>query len=111
MPETCSRKRRRTNSFSPTSAVDYAAIGQEKRALPLLAQAAALGADTPEVLYEVAVGYEMLHHRDEALRWLAKQTTVVERLQGRPSHATRGSPRSGPTRATSRPPTIPPKRR
>jgi tetratricopeptide (TPR) repeat protein len=50
----------------------YAAIGQEKQALPLLAQAAALAPDTPEVLYEVAVGYEMLHHREEALRWLAK---------------------------------------
>ncbi len=50
----------------------YAAVGQEKQSLPLLAQAAALAPDNPEVLYQVAVGYEMLHHRDEALRWLAK---------------------------------------
>ena len=50
----------------------YAALGKEKESLPLLAQAAALAPDIPEVLYHVAVGYEMLHHRDEALRWLAK---------------------------------------
>ncbi len=50
----------------------YAALGKEKESLPLLAQAAALAPDIPEVLYQVAVGYEMLHHRDEALRWLAK---------------------------------------
>ena len=50
----------------------YAALGMEKEALPLLAQAAALAADLPEVLYQVGVGYETLHHRDEALNWLAK---------------------------------------
>jgi eukaryotic-like serine/threonine-protein kinase len=50
----------------------YAAVKKDKEALPLLAQAAALGADIPEVLYQVAVGYEMLHRRDEALRWLGK---------------------------------------
>src|SRR5262249_8365869 len=36
----------------------YAAIGKDKESLPLLAQAAALGPDVPEVLYQVAVGYE-----------------------------------------------------
>jgi len=50
----------------------YAAVGQEKQSLPLLAQAAALAQDNPEVLYQVAVGYELLHRRDDALRWLAK---------------------------------------
>ena len=34
--------------------------GEEKESLPLLAQAAALAPDNPEVLYQVAVGYEML---------------------------------------------------
>ena len=34
----------------------YAALGKEKEGLPLLAQAAALAPDIPEVLYEVAVG-------------------------------------------------------
>ena len=53
----------------------YAALGREKESLPLLAQAAALAPDIPEVLYQVAVGYEMLHHRDEALRWIAKSTS------------------------------------
>ncbi len=50
----------------------YAAMGMEKESLPLLAQAAALAPDTPQVLYQVAVGYEALHRRDEALRWLAR---------------------------------------
>jgi serine/threonine-protein kinase len=39
---------------------------------PLLAQAAALAPDAPEVLYQVAVGYEALHRREEALQWIAK---------------------------------------
>jgi tetratricopeptide (TPR) repeat protein len=50
----------------------YAAIGMEKESLPLLAQAAALAPDTPQVLYQVAIGYEALRRREEALRWLAK---------------------------------------
>ena len=50
----------------------YAAVGMDKESLPLLAQAAALAPDIPEVLYQVAIGYETLHHRDEALRWIAK---------------------------------------
>jgi len=49
----------------------YAFLKMEDDSLPLLAQAAALGPDTPEVLYEVAVGYEALGHREEALKWLA----------------------------------------
>ena len=53
------------------SASTYAFLKMEKDSLPLLAQAAALGPDTPEVLYEVAVGYEALGHREEALQWLA----------------------------------------
>lgn len=53
----------------------YAALGTEKEGLPLLAQAAALAPDIPDVLFQVAVGYEMLHHRDEALEWLAKART------------------------------------
>jgi tetratricopeptide (TPR) repeat protein len=50
----------------------YAAIGMEKESLPLLAQAAALAPDTPQVLYQVAIGYEALQRREEALRWLAR---------------------------------------
>ena len=63
------------------------ASGKEKESLPLLAQAAALAPDIPEVLYQVAVGYEMLHHRDEALRWLAKA-----RASGYPSDAIARNP-------------------
>lgn len=50
----------------------YAATKKDKDSLPLLAQAAALAPDIPEVLYQVAVGYEMLQRRDEALHWLGK---------------------------------------
>ena len=50
----------------------YAAVGMEKESVPLLAQAAALGQEIPEVLYQVAVGYELVDHRDEALGCLAK---------------------------------------
>jgi Tfp pilus assembly protein PilF len=84
----------------------YAAVGKEKESLPLLAQAAALAPDIPEVLYQVAVGYEMLHHRDEALRWIAKG-----RASGYPSEAIarnpllaalRADPRYGSTAAGSR---------
>ena len=50
----------------------YAALGMEKEALPRLEQAAALAPDIPEVLYQVAVGYEMLHRRGDALPLLAK---------------------------------------
>jgi len=65
----------------------YAALGNEKESLPRLAQAAALAPDIPEVLYEVAVGYEQLHHRAEALRWLAKA-----RAGGYPSEAIARNP-------------------
>jgi tetratricopeptide (TPR) repeat protein len=84
----------------------YAALGKEKPSLPLLAQAAALAPDIPEVLYHVAVGYELLHRRDEALRWLAKG-----RAGGYPSAAIarnplltalRADPRYGSTAGTSR---------
>jgi tetratricopeptide (TPR) repeat protein len=50
----------------------YAAVGMEKKSVPLLAQAAALGQEIPEVLYQVAVGYELVGHRDEALGYLAR---------------------------------------
>jgi len=71
----------------------YAAVGNEKEGAPLLAQAAALAPDTPEVLYEVAVGYEMIHHREEALRWLAKS-----RAGGYPSDAIALNPLLGALR-------------
>jgi len=72
----------------------YAAVGKEKESLPLLAQAAALAPNIPEVLYQVAIGYEMLHHRDEALRWLAKA-----RAGGYPSEAIARNPMLAALRA------------
>jgi tetratricopeptide (TPR) repeat protein len=75
----------------------YAAVGKEKESLPLLAQAAALAPDIPEVLYQVAVGYEMLHHRDKALRWLAKA-----RAGGYPSEAIARNPQLAALRADPR---------
>ena len=84
----------------------YAALGMEKEGLPLLAQAAALAPELPQVLYRVAVGYEALHHREEALRFL-----VQARASGYPSAiidrnpqlaALRADPRYGATAGGSR---------
>lgn len=75
----------------------YAAVGNEKESLPRLEQAAALAPDTPEVLYEVAVAYEQLHHRPEALRWLAKA-----RAGGYPSEAIERNPLLTNLRADAR---------
>jgi tetratricopeptide (TPR) repeat protein len=50
----------------------HAALGREKQALPLLAQAQALAPDVPQVLYQVAIGYEALGRREQALRCLAR---------------------------------------
>jgi tetratricopeptide (TPR) repeat protein len=66
----------------------YAAIGMEKESLPLLAQAAALAPDIPQVLYQVAIGYEALNHREEALRWLARA-----KASGYPSESIVRNPR------------------
>ena len=75
----------------------YAALGDEKASLPLLAQAAALGPHIPEVLYQVAVGYEQLHRRDDALRWLAKG-----RASGYPAEAIARNPLLSALRADPR---------
>jgi predicted Zn-dependent protease len=75
----------------------YAAVGKEKESVPLLAQAAALAPDVPEVLYRVAVGYEMLHRRDEALRCLAKAAA-----RGYPSEAIERNPLLAALRADPR---------
>jgi serine/threonine protein kinase/Flp pilus assembly protein TadD len=50
----------------------YAAIGMDRESEPLLKQAAALAPDKPDVLYQVAVAYERLHRRDQALLWISK---------------------------------------
>jgi tetratricopeptide (TPR) repeat protein len=75
----------------------YAAIGHERESLPLLAQAAALAPDVPDVQYQVAAGYEMLHHRAEALRSLANA-----RARGYSSAAIARDPVFAELRADSR---------
>ena len=72
----------------------YAALGNEKEGIKFLSQAAALAPDVPEVLYQVAVGYELLRHRDEALRWLAKS-----RAGGYPAAAIARNPQLSALRA------------
>jgi serine/threonine protein kinase len=50
----------------------YAALGERSLSEPLLRQAAARKPGDPEILYEVATGYEILHQRDIALMWIGK---------------------------------------
>ena len=75
----------------------YAAIGMKQESLPLLAQAAALAPDVPQVLYQVAIGYETLHRREEALLWLAKA-----RATGYPSESIARNPQLTALRADPR---------
>ena len=75
----------------------YAAIGMEKESLPRLQQAAALAQDIPEVLYQVGVGYEMLHRRIEALANLEKAVAL-----GYPATAIARNPQLAALRADAR---------
>jgi Flp pilus assembly protein TadD len=50
----------------------YATINNAEKSLPLLKQAASLDPDNPQVLYRAGEGYELLHQRDEALKWIGK---------------------------------------
>jgi serine/threonine protein kinase/Flp pilus assembly protein TadD len=75
----------------------YAAVGMENESVPLLKQATALAPDSPEVLYQVAIGYETLHRREEALRWIAKA-----RVAGYASGAIARNPQLAALRADPR---------
>lgn len=75
----------------------YAALGMEKEGLPRLRQAAALAPAIPEVLYQVAVGYELLHHRDDALSLLEKAVA-----QGYPAAAVARNPQLAALREDAR---------
>lgn len=71
------RKQTPNDPFLLADAGDYyAAIGWENESAPLLKQAAALAPDKPEVLYQVALGYERLHKRDQALLWIDKSVAA-----------------------------------
>ncbi len=50
----------------------YAALNDTAKSLPLLRQAVALDPKSPSVLFQALEGYEMLHRRDEALRYLRR---------------------------------------
>ena len=75
----------------------YAALGMEKESLTRLEQAAALAPEIPEVLYQVAVGYEMLHRREQALALLEKAVTL-----GYPATAIARNPQLAALRADAR---------
>ncbi len=75
----------------------YAALGMEKESLPRLAQAAARAPDTPEVVYQVAVGYELLGRREEALGSLEKAAA-----NGYPASAIARNPQLAALRADAR---------
>jgi serine/threonine-protein kinase len=51
---------------------NYAIVGQADKSVPLLRQAATLGPDDPQVLLRVAIGFEFLHDRRQALEWLSR---------------------------------------
>ena len=92
------RKATPTDSYLLADVGQYFAfLKREKDSLPLLAQAAALAPDTPEVLYEVAVGYEALGRREDALQGLASA-----RAGGYPVDAIERNPQLAGLRADPR---------
>jgi eukaryotic-like serine/threonine-protein kinase len=50
----------------------YASIADPDKSLPLLRQAVALDPNNPQVLFKGGEAYELLHRREEALRFLGK---------------------------------------
>ncbi len=54
----------------------YAAVGDGDHALPLLRQAVALAPDNPDVLFRAGEGYEILHQREPAIRFIAESIAL-----------------------------------
>ena len=54
----------------------YAAVGDADHSLPLLRQAVALSPDNPDVLFRVGEGYEILHQRGQAIRFITKSIAL-----------------------------------
>jgi tetratricopeptide (TPR) repeat protein len=48
----------------------YASIGDAKNSIPLLRQSIALDGEAADTAFRVGEAYELLQHRDEALRWI-----------------------------------------
>jgi len=92
------RKQTPNDPFLLADAGDYyAATGRENESVPLLKQAAALAPDKPEVLYQVALGYERLHKREQALLWIDKSVAA-----GTPAQFVESVPEFSGLRADSR---------
>ncbi len=54
----------------------YTAVGDAEHSLPLLRQAVALAPDNPDVLFRVGEGYEILHQRGMAIRFIAQSIAL-----------------------------------
>jgi serine/threonine protein kinase/Flp pilus assembly protein TadD len=68
-----SRKQRKNQpALLADLGVYYAHIGDDAKAVPLLRQTVALAPDNPNLLQLAATGFELLHRRDEALKWLGQ---------------------------------------
>ena len=50
----------------------YASLGDAAKALPLLRQAVALDPHSAAILYRVGEGFEILQHREEAIKFLTQ---------------------------------------
>ncbi len=53
-----------------------AAVGDADHSVPLLRQAVALAPDNPDVLFRVGEGYEILHQRGPAIRFIAQSIAL-----------------------------------
>ncbi|MEZ5354333.1 MAG: protein kinase [Bryobacteraceae bacterium] len=75
----------------------YAIIGKQPESVALLRQAAALAPESPSILHMAAAGFELLHHREEALQFLgraiAKGRPVAFLERDSALSALRGDPR------------------
>ena len=47
-----------------------------EKGLPLLRQAVALAPKDPQIVFRMAEAQEMLHHREEALRWMGQAVAL-----------------------------------
>ncbi len=54
----------------------YAAVVDADHSVPLLRQAVALAPDNPDVLFRVGEGYEILHQREPAMRFIAQSIAL-----------------------------------
>jgi tetratricopeptide (TPR) repeat protein len=50
----------------------YAIVEMPEKGLPLLRQAVALAPKDPQIVFRMADAQEILHHREEALRWIGQ---------------------------------------